>query len=133
VEAPEDWTIAEPGDLIELLPPDEDGALHISLYKREAQGPPSEAEARSLLEWFCRNKGVEVEAEVGCRPGEARASCRFEIADADVVSEWQAVVLVWAHRAVLATYNGEPATQSTMQAGDILNSIESLCPAELDA
>ena len=123
VDVPEDWEVVEPGDLIEILPPDGTGALHISLYNRERTEPPTEAEARSLLEWFCRSKGGQPDFVIESRPDETRASCRFEILDDDDVVGWKAIAIVWIHRAVLATYNGELSTKAASRAEVVLESI----------
>lgn len=40
VDVPNDWSIHEPGNLVELIPPDESGALHITVLDRDVPGFP---------------------------------------------------------------------------------------------
>lgn len=105
IEIPDGWTLNEPGDLIELVPPGGDGALHISILERERTDPPSDQEARELVEWFRDRRGGEgkIDAEVD-KNGASLARTAFEVVTDGESVGWTVVAKVWSSLAVLASY-----------------------------
>jgi len=107
VDVPNDWTIHEPGNLIELVPPDESGALHITVLDRQRPGIPTREEAIELVNWFKERRGGEgrIETTTG---SEIEARSRFDSADDGEPMNWIVVSKVWPDRAVLASYSQAP-------------------------
>lgn len=126
MDLPDGWTLNEPGDVIEVVPPDDSGALHVSILERDRAEPPSLNEASELVAWFQRGRGADGKIETfRDDSGMPAARSRFTTAQDGEPMAWVVQSKVWPDVAVLATYAHDPKIRKHAAAIDAtLTSIE---------
>jgi hypothetical protein len=102
VDVPSDWALSESDDPIEFRPPGDDGALHLSIYRRVEPSAPPPLEEREKLESFVRQSGGDPSCIETKEPGVATAS--FEVTSEEHEFHCDAIVKVWPERFVLGSY-----------------------------
>lgn len=116
-DVPDDWEIRDLGDLIEILPPDVSGAVHLSIYRRDPDENVLEGTAARWVERVAAGRGVDlaqVEERQTEKFREAFASFR---APEQELPWWDVGVRVWDDRAVLFTFSrDESGTEAREQA-----------------
>jgi hypothetical protein len=109
IDLPEGWTLNEPGDVIEVVPPDDSGAIHISIFDRDRPESPSIKEASELVAWFHRRRGAAAKIETfRDESGVPAARSRFTAAQDGKSMAWRVQAKIWPAVAVLATYVHDP-------------------------
>ena len=127
-DVPADWVINEPGDVIELVPPTEDGALHISILERDRDAPPRSEDARELVDWFKERRGADASTHVETgSDGIPVGRAEFVVAEDGEPMRWLVVAKVWAPVAALVSYcSGPESRQRTAAVEEIISSIQAV-------
>ena len=106
--APPGWQVREVDELIEVVLPENEGALHISFFQKENESAPKEDEAHTLIAEFAKNNGLVTSDEVSTSllRDEARGFGRFHPRHSsdDVPAIWILASLVWPDRALQISY-----------------------------
>ena len=107
VDIPEGWKVNEDGDLIEIVPPEPVGAVHISVLRRKREGAVRAGEASELAANFAERQGG-----AGVKPAEraeghqriATLEFETEIENAPDRLHWDVQVRVWNERALICSF-----------------------------
>ena len=131
LQFPDGWHLSEPGDLIEVTPPDESGAAHISVFHRTEPGLPSTADARALVGWFAKRRGCgSVEVDSFQHEGVAEGGALFESVEDGIRTAWYVRAKVWTREAILASYCTAPGRAAHLP--EFLAMVESAQPDHED-
>lgn len=105
---PPGWKAREVDDFIEILPPESEGALHISFLEKENESAPNEDEAHTLIAEFAKNNRLVTSDDVSTSllRDEARGfgSFRPRNGSDDVPEIWIVASVVWPDRALQISY-----------------------------
>jgi hypothetical protein len=125
LDVPDGWTLNEPGNLIELVPPDESGALHVTILERERRGEPKTNEAMELVQWFQSRRGADAKIAERYDGHVSEAWATFDTAEDGEPMSWSVLSRVWPEIAVLASYSHNPrALQHDATVEKIFRSIQ---------
>jgi hypothetical protein len=103
-EVPNDWSVREVDDVLELLPRSDRGAAHISVYRRDVEGPPEAGEAA----WFVEPRpGWETTETATEEPDGAELVAFASYVDSATGRRWDVGTRVGSIRAVVFTYNDD--------------------------
>lgn len=109
IDLPEGWTFNEPGEVIEAVPPDDSGALHVSIFDRDRIESPSIIEAAELVAWFQRRRGADSQIDTTRDAnGVPIARSHFTTAQDGELMTWLVESKIWPDVAVLASYVHDP-------------------------
>jgi hypothetical protein len=125
-EVPEGWLVGESEGLIELEPPSGDGAIHISVVRKTEPGPPTEMEARALLEYFPVWASASWTSEIIVDPTVREVSATGECVDGEGRT-WDVASRVTESRGLVFSFNTDaPEGGQRQQARRILETIQGL-------
>jgi hypothetical protein len=116
LSVPSDWIVNQTDDLIEITPPGDDGALHITILRRDKSESPSDAEARELVDGFVSQQAVVSSITYDAAGAHFSSRCDGQ------VMRWDVSAKVWQDLAILSSFchtNGESAAAAL-----IVSSIE---------
>lgn len=103
IAIPQGWSASRNGELLDVLPPGEVGALQVSTYSRDASIPIEASEARGLVESFVSHltdlAGVTISEH-----GEHDAWTSFTSHAEALETSWNVVAKVWPTAAVIGSY-----------------------------
>ena len=106
--APSDWKVREVDDFIEVLPPEDEGALHISFLQKESESAPNENDAHTLIAEFAKNSNLFTNGDVRTSVfhNEARGLGNFRSRERSdhLPAIWIVASLVWPDRALQISF-----------------------------
>lgn len=125
VEIPENWEVREPGDVIELVPPDNSGAGHISYLKRKSRDVHlKETDVKAVVEWFQKKRGASAPIRCGTGSKTVTAVAHFETNDNTETMLWDVLAVGNDNAVCLCSYCYSAGGESFASiAKDIFNSI----------
>lgn len=126
---PTTWKVKDDGDVVEIVPSRNDGALHITRMRKTNVSAPTSEEASTLVQNFARNNGLRQEKEITERKWVAGVSAegRFEsmVGAHDAPRFWIVRSFSTESKALLCTYcYDDKSSESTKEALYILDSID---------
>jgi hypothetical protein len=129
-EVPGTWSVSEIEGAIEILDPQRQGALHLSILKRAKADALCELDARILVDNFAANNGLiaETPATAKVRASEARVTGCFRPSQPteETPLHWLVASVVWPHRAVRVSYCTDSISAESLKlAAAIIDSIRS--------
>lgn len=104
MDVPEEWKVREDGSVIEIEPPVPNGAVHISVLRRDLPHDVQPGEATRLVQDFARHQGILApQIFEQLEDDQYVAKSRFEIADSKGRYSWDVQAKVWPRRALICS------------------------------
>lgn len=131
MHVPDGWKATRSEGTYELLPPNGEGAIHISVYDRR-RAPLSEVESHDVVASFVRNIGPEesVEIRVLAESKEQHrvvARCSSTDPDSGVAFDWLVFAILWPRIMLMCSATAPRGSELTSDAEMMLAAIS---PAE---
>jgi len=104
IDLPDDWEVREPGDTVELLPPHNGGAGHISYLLREREGPLSASELDELVAWFAEKRGQKPNIRHQQYGPYMSAEAHFQTVEDDEAMYWDVCAVGWDNAVCLCSF-----------------------------
>jgi hypothetical protein len=106
-EVPEGWTVRQPDRTIDLIPPEGEAGVHISVFRRKTETAPQQGEASGLVERF----PVWADGTDRVGPSEEREGDQLvatgSCIDSDGRSRWEIGSRVGSTHAIVYSYNDD--------------------------
>lgn len=128
MDVPDEWKVREDGSVIEIEPPVPNGAVHISVLRRDLPHGVESGEASQLARDFARRQGITAPRIVERVEGDQHvAESHFETADSKGHYAWVVQAKVWPQRALVCSLCSD-GKDDTLQrrARHMFNSVENV-------
>jgi len=105
LDVPDGWEVRDEGGLIEIVPPDPVGAVHISVLKRAKPNNVRDGEATQLAADFARKRGVSnpQPSEI-TQSGGRLATIAFQSVEENGTLTWDVETRVWDGRVLVCSF-----------------------------
>ena len=105
LDVAEGWEVRDGDELIEIVPPEPVGAVHISVLRRTRPNEVQDGEAALLAADFARKRGVSDPRPSEVRQGSGRlARIAFQSIEEHGTLTWDVETRVWDGRALVCSY-----------------------------
>lgn len=124
---PEEWSISDFGDTVEIEPKSRDAAVHVSVFRKSSRGMPNEGEARSIVENFALKNRLDAVGDLTFVANTNSFSClgHYKCARAsEQPIEWLVRGIVGMQKAVVCTLcSDNRGSRSYLEGSEILSTV----------